>query len=177
MGKLFKTRTYLIGGMQFINGRGWREDITPHLKNMGITVFDPYHKPFDDGKEDELTRSQWSSWMVDGKYDLVAEKMKIVRNQDLRLCDISDFLIAHINPKVASWGSAEELVTACRMKKPTFISVEGGKSCIPYWLLGMFPSKYFYNSPTEIIETLRRIDSGEKEIDNERWRLISPEYR
>ena len=39
--------------------------------------------------------------------------MSIVRSYDLNLVDRSDFIVAHILPDVASWGSAEELVTAC----------------------------------------------------------------
>ena len=57
--------------------------------------------------------------------------MREIRIFDLNLVDRSDFIIAHIIPNVASWGSAEELVTAVRMKKPTFISVEGGKKECP----------------------------------------------
>lgn len=163
--------------MQYINGRGWREEITPALKDMGIVVFDPYHKPFENGHEDEITRTKWNGWMQEGQYDLVAEQMKIVRNQDLRLCDVSDFIVAHINPSVASWGSAEEIVTSVRAKKPVFISVEGGKSKIPFWLLGMMPSKYFYNSPQEIVEMLQKIDRREKDIDSDRWRLLKEEFR
>ena len=57
--------------------------------------------------------------------------MRTVRTYDLNLVDRSDFIIAHIIPAVASWGSAEELVTAIRMKKPVFISMEGGKKKNP----------------------------------------------
>lgn len=175
---LNKTKVYLVGHMQYANGRGWREEITKDLVDMGITVFDPYHKPFiDDTNEDETVRAQLKIWMEHGEYDSVAERMKKVRAFDLRLCDLSDFIIAHINPAVASWGSAEELVTSCRMKKPTFISIEGGKSKTPLWMMGMFPHKYFYNDIDEIVRTLRSIDSGIKEIDNERWKLLKPEYR
>lgn len=164
--------------MQYQDGRGWRNEIKPQLAELGIVVFDPYTKPFvDDVSEDESVRAQLKVWMETGEYDKVAERMRPIRNFDLRLCDLSDFIIAHINPKVASWGSAEELVTSCRMKKPTFISIEGGKTKTPLWMMGMFPHKYFYNSIDEIVEVLRRIDSGQKELDNERWKLLKEEYR
>jgi hypothetical protein len=175
---LKSTKVYLVGHMQYENGRGWREQITKDLVEMGITVFDPYHKPFiDDTNEDENVRAQLKKWMDQEEYDSVANRMKKVRAFDLRLCDLSDFIIAHINPKIASWGSAEELVTSCRMKKPTFISIEGGKTKTPLWMMGMFPHKYFYNSIEEIVQVLRRIDSGQKELDNERWKLLKEEYR
>ena len=178
MGLLNKTRTYLVGHMQYANGRGWREEVTPSLIEMGITVFDPYHKPFiDDVIEDEEARLHLADWMKSEEYDRVSERMRRVRNFDLRICDLSDFIIAHINPSVASWGSAEEIVTCCRANKPVFISVEGGKSKTPLWIMGMFPHKYIYNNVQEVIKMLKRIDNEEKIIDSDRWKLLKPEYR
>jgi len=178
MGILHKTRTYLIGAMQYSNGRSWREDIAPELKSMGITVFNPYDKPFvDDTPEDEDTRKMLHDKLEEGDFDFVADRMKPIRNYDLRLCDLSDFLVAHIKPSVASWGSAEELVTCCRAKKPVFISIEGGKKMCPLWLLAMFPHKYIYNNVDEILDMLKRIDSGEKPIDGDKWKLLKEEYR
>ena len=66
-----------------------------------------------------------------GYYNDVVERMTRVRSYDLNLVDRSDFIIAHLLPDVASWGSAEELVTAVRMKKPVFISMQGGKAKTP----------------------------------------------
>jgi hypothetical protein len=71
----------------------------------------------------------------------------------------------------------EELVTAVRMKKPTFIAVEGGKKKCPFWIMGMFPHKYIYNNIDDILNMLIKIDTGEKEIDSDRWRLLRKEYR
>lgn len=178
MGLLNKTRVYLIGAMQYENGRGWRERITPELQNIGITVFDPYNKPFvDDTTEDEAARAELKQWMENGEFDRVTERMKRIRNFDLRLCDVSDFIIAHINPKVASWGTAEELTTNTRSKKPIFISVQGGKKACPLWILGMIPHKYIYNNVDEIMEMIRKIDKEEKIIDSDRWKLLLPQYR
>lgn len=178
MGLLSKTKVYLVGGMQYVNGRGWRESVTTDLTSMGITTFNPYIKPFiDDVVEDEGARELLAKQMRDGDFDAVADRMRKVRNFDLRLCDLSDFIIANVNPAVASWGSAEEIVTSCRMKKPTFISIEGGKNKCPLWIMGMFPHKYIYNSTDEIVAMLRKIDSGEKVMDSNRWKLLKPEYR
>ena len=175
---LNKTKVYLVGHMQYVNGRGWRETVTSQLKKMGVTVFDPYSKPFiDEVNEDESVREQLKIWMDNGDYDLVAQRMKPIRNFDLRLCDLSDFIIAHINPSVASWGSAEEITTSVRAKKPVFISVEGGKSKTPLWIMGMVPHKYIYNNVQEVVEMLQTINSGEKMINSDRWKLLKEEYR
>ena len=103
--------------------------------------------------------------------------MKTVRSYDLNLVDRSDFIVAHLVPDVASWGSAEEIVTAVRMKKPIFISMEGGKSKTPLWMLGMLPHKFIYNNLDEVIEMLYAIDNRSKPIDSDRWRLLKKEYR
>ena len=63
------------------------------------------------------------------------------------------------------------------MKKPNFVSVEGGKNKTPLWLLGMMPHNYFYNDIDEVLDMIRKIDSGEKKIDSDRWRLLRKELR
>ena len=172
------TKTYLVGHMQYLSGRNWREETSNSLKALKITCFDPYKKPFlRDVEEDESSRQEMESWMATKQYDRVTDRMKTVRAYDLNLVDRSDFIIAHLVPDVASWGSAEEIVTAVRMKKPVFISMEGGKEKTPLWMLGMFPHKYIYNSLDEIIKMLYSIDSGTKKIDSDRWRLLKKEYR
>ena len=164
--------------MQYLSGRNWREEVSSKLEPLGITCFDPYKKPFvKDVEEDEDTRKQMENWMLAEDYDKVVDRMKIIRSYDLNLVDRSDFIIAHLTPDVASWGSAEELVTAVRMKKPTFISIEGGKSKTPLWILGMVPHKYIYNSIDEIINMVNLIDCGRKEIDSDRWRLLKKKFR
>ena len=175
---LYKTKTYLVGHMQYLSGRDWREEVTEKLAPLSITCFDPYKKPFvKDVEEDEASRIEMETWMKTKQYDRVSERMKTVRSYDLNLVDRSDFIIAHLVPDVASWGSAEELTTAIRMKKPTFISMEGGKSKAPLWLLGMLPHKYIYNSLDEVTEMLYAIDNEIKPIASDRWRLLRKEYR
>ena len=175
---LYKTKTYLVGHMQYLSGRDWRAEVTKKLGSLGITCFDPYNKPFmKDVEEDEATRDEMDVWMKTKQYDRVTDRMKTVRAYDLNLVDRSDFIIAHLVPDVASWGSAEEIVTAVRMKKPVFVSMEGGKSKTPLWMLGMFPHKYINNSLEEIVDMLYAIDNGTKEIDSDRWRLLRKEFR
>jgi len=175
---LANTKTYLVGHMQYLSGRNWRDEITQKLEAINITCFDPYKKPFiKDVEEDEASRDEMEKWMVNQDYDRVTERMKTVRSYDLNLVDRSDFVIAHLVPDVASWGSAEEIVTAVRMKKPIFVSMEGGKSKTPLWMLGMFPHKYIYNCLDEVVEMLYSIDNGDQKIDSDRWRLLKKEYR
>lgn len=164
--------------MQYADGRNWREEVEKELEQLDIVVFNPYKKPFvKDVDEDEAARSRMADDMMNGYYSDVAERMTTVRSYDLNLVDRSDFIIAHLLPDVASWGSAEEIVTAVRMKKPIFISMEGGKSQTPLWMMGMLPHHYIYNSIDEIMTMLKEIDKGNKTIDSDRWRLLRKELR
>ena len=83
---LWRTRCYLIGHMQYADGRGWRNVVKEGLKNTGIIFFDPYLKPFvHDIPEDEEARTQLKKWMENGQYDLAQQHMWSVRGYDLRL--------------------------------------------------------------------------------------------
>lgn len=178
MNMLNGTRLYTIGAMEYEDGQGWRNTVKTVLEPLGITVFDPYHKPFvNEIKEDQEARTSLKDWMDTGQWDKVAERMKDVRRDDLRLVDLSDFFIVYINPKIPSWGSAEEIYWGNRLKKPIFLFVEGGKSKTPLWIMGTIPHKYIYGSLDEILETIKKINSGEKSIDSDRWRLLKPEFR
>ena len=42
---LEKTRTYLVGHMQYADGRNWRDAVEEELGKLNITVFNPYKKP------------------------------------------------------------------------------------------------------------------------------------
>jgi len=43
---LHKTKTYLVGHMQYLEGRDWRGEVADNLGALGITCFSPYTKPF-----------------------------------------------------------------------------------------------------------------------------------
>lgn len=175
---LRKTKTYLVGHMQYSCGRNWRDCVEERLDKLDITVFNPYKKPFlKDVDEDEAAREHMLRNMELGYFNDVAERMVTVRSYDLNLVDRSDFIIAHILPEVASWGSAEELVTAVRMKKPVFISMEGGKKKTPLWIMGMIPHNYIYDSVEDILTMIEEINSGKKAIDSDRWRLLRKDLR
>ena len=178
MGILNKTKCYTIGHMQYISGEGWREYLDYELTKLGIGVWTPYNKPMiGETKEDDKARADMLDMVKKGEYDRVSARMKTIRGEDLRLCDLCDFGVAHLYPEIASWGSGEEISWMARCKKPTFISIEGGKKRCPLWLFGMFPHKYIYDSVEDIIRTIKKIDSGNIPIDSDRWKLLKEEYR
>lgn len=176
---LKNTKCYLIGGMQYAkDGRSWRETVKKELSDRSITFFDPYYKPFvHDIPEDETSREEMLHWVETEQYELVQQRMWEVRGYDLRLCDLCDFFIAHLTPNLASWGSAEEISTVIRQKKPLFLSIEGGKKRCPLWFFGVIPHKYIYNNINEIIDTIKYIDDGIIKMNSTRWKLLLPELR
>ena len=178
---LWRTRTYLVGHMEHVSaheGESWRDRLTPALEKMGIIVFNPYHKPFiTDVDEGADARDRRIKLRTDGEFDTLGEQMRSIRAFDLSLCDRADFIIAHIKPTVASWGSCDEVLTSNRMKKPIFLSVEGGKKSCPLWLFGVIPHKYIYDSPDGILSMIQGIDNGKCTTDSSRWRLLRKEYR
>jgi hypothetical protein len=164
--------------MQYADGSSWRSYVSNTLTRLNIVCFNPYDKPFvKDIEEGEEARKEMHDWLNNSEYDKVSNKMREIRSYDLNLVDRSDFIISHIDPSIASWGSAEEIVTAVRMKKPIFLSIEGGKNKVPLWILGMIPHKYIYNNLDEILDVIDSIDSGKKHIDSDRWRLLKKKYR
>ncbi|NVM38573.1 MAG: hypothetical protein HWN81_23490 [Candidatus Lokiarchaeota archaeon] len=155
---------------------------------MNVTIFDPYKKPFINApEEDEETHNKLVKLMEEGDkipflpytttYDQVAEHMKQVRSFDLSMVDRADFIICYLDPEVPTFGTMEELSWACRCKKPTFIVVEGGKKKTPFWVMGMFPHKYIYNSFKEVEDVLLDINTGKVKISSDRWRLFEPHLR
>ena len=177
---LRNTRCYLIGHMQYSNGESWRTEVKTNCKDLGIKFYDPYYKPFIHNiPEDESSRKEMLHWMDIEQYDLVSARMKPVRGYDLRLCDVCDWFIAVIKPEVASWGSAEEITTVIREKKPLFLVIDHprGKKACPLWLLGTLPHKYVYSTLSEVIDTVKAIDSGIVRMSSDRWKLLKPEFR
>jgi hypothetical protein len=178
MNKLFKTRCYLIGNMEYEDGQNWRNTVTEELKDLNITFFNPYFKPFlNEIKEDEEARNALDVLRSNGDFTTIHERMKQVRSDDLRLCDLSDWFIAYIKPTVPTFGSVEELVTAVKMKKPIFVVIEGGRRKCPYWIFGMLPPKYLYDSLESCVYMIKGIDSGNIQIDSTRWRLLKEDFR
>lgn len=178
MGILNKTRCYLVGHMQYAEPGGWREVIKNELQDSNIIFYNPLDKPFiSDIDETANSREFLNKKLEKGRFDYVYKHMSSIRRSDLNLVDRCDFVVAHIVPQVASWGCAEEIVCANQMKKPIFISIEGGRHKVPLWLAGMLPPHYFFNNIEKIVDTIKEIDYGKRALDTDRWRLLKQDYR
>ncbi len=168
--KLKNQRCYLAGAMDRVADRGatWRDNISPFLESLGIVVFNPLKKPSNIGKEDHNVASYKRHLKNHKKYDELSAIMKTIRAVDLRMVDISDFLIVNLDLDVHPCGTLEEIFWANRQKKPIIIHMEQGKQNAPDWLFGTIPHKFIFDSWKDIQQYL--LDINTNKIDTiDRW--------
>jgi hypothetical protein len=171
MNRLNNQRVYLAGAMDRVadRGNGWRDKITPFLESLNIIVFNPIKKPTVVGQEDELTHKHKVKLKNAGKYDELSQLMKTIRSVDLRLVDISDFLIVNLDLDIHPCGTYEEIFWANRQKKPIVIHMVQGKENAPDWLFGTVPHEMIFSSWDNIKSYLGEINSKEEINTHNRW--------
>ena len=98
MNRLFGMRTYLVGAMDRVEDGGveWRGRLEPELNKLGVVVFNPCNKAIPVAIEDKASRSRRQKYKSAGSYNLAVNEMKEIRNVDLRMVDISDFIIVNL---------------------------------------------------------------------------------
>lgn len=171
MNRLRNQRVYLAGAMDRVadRGNGWRDKITPFLESLGVVVFNPIKKPSSVGVEDEATHKYKTKLKKDENYDELSSLMKSIRSVDLRLVDISDFLIVNLDLDVHPCGTYEEIFWANRQKKPIIIHMVQGKQKAPDWIFGTIPHKMIFSSWGQIEEYLYHIDTAITIESHNRW--------
>jgi len=133
-------RVYLAGPMDFVASReterryGWRTRTREFLERLGVTVFDPWEKPrirglFEYGKEDAKTIRNRERWTFEPTAEGSATRAELAEyfwetmHIDLRMVDISDFVIAFCPTNIYSVGTVHEIVVARSQHKPVlFVS-------------------------------------------------------
>lgn len=133
-------RVYLTGPMDWTPQRreeeksmGWRTRVAQFLRRFGAVVFDPWHKPPVLGMPDydregssthPLKREEWTyedSPKGNRVRAEVCEFYKPTVHVDLRMVDISDFLIARCPTTVYSVGTPSEITLARMQHKPVLL--------------------------------------------------------
>ena len=171
MNRLNHQRVYLAGAMDRVADRGatWRDNITPFLESLNLVVFNPITKPTDTGMEDQDSHVIKTKLKRQHRYDELASMMKTIRSVDLRMVDISDFLVVHLDILTHPCGTFEEIFWANRQKKPIIIHLEQGKEHTPDWLFGTIPHQMIFSTWKEIQNYLSHIDQGENIDAHHRW--------
>lgn len=173
--RLNNQRCYLAGAMDRVPDRGatWRDEITPFLNSLGVTVFNPLKKPTNIGSEDSTVAEYKKRLKKHGDYDKLSTIMKTIRSVDLRMVDISDFLIVNLDLNVHPCGTLEEIFWANRQKKPILIHMVQGKSEAPDWLFGTIPHDMIFSNWKEIQEYLYIIHTSALNTHMDRWCFFS----
>jgi nucleoside 2-deoxyribosyltransferase len=168
-------RVYLAGAMDRVadRGNGWRDQITPFLEELNIIVFNPIKKPTILGQEDEATHKLKTKLKHDHKYGDLSQLMKTIRSVDLRLVDISDFLIVNLDLDIHPCGTYEEIFWANRQKKPIIIHMVQGKQNAPDWLFGTIPHEMIFSTWDEVKEYLSYINNTTNIESYKRWYFFS----
>jgi nucleoside 2-deoxyribosyltransferase len=176
---LHRTKCYLAGNIENSHApHSWRDQVKNELRETGILFFDPLKKPFlDSVNEDKEHMVRLAKLREEDRFDELAKVMRKIRVEDLSLVDRADFLIACISAKTASWGTAEEVFWANRMKKPIYLVVTEGRRACPFWIFGTLPSDQIYGKIEDVIGEIRQLDAGEKKLDLTRWKIFREDFR
>ena len=171
MSRLKRQRCYLAGAIDRVPDRGtqWRDHITPFLQSLGVEVFNPLKKPTNLALEDEQTAAYKKKLKKSKKYDELAELMKNIRAVDLRMVDVSDFLLVNLDLETHPCGTLEEIFWANRQKKPIIIHMVQGKVSTPDWLFGTVPHYMIFSDWSSVQEYLMQINNKIWEHKEERW--------
>ena len=175
--KLKNSTAYLAGPIQYVADAGvmWRENVIEYLHKMGIKVFNPINKPKPFVSEIKEEGKKVQQFIENNDFYAAHEFVKQdIVHVDLRMVDLSDFLIVYINPNFHTCGTYHELFHAWEQKKPVLVFIEGGRKKVPAWLLGIIKPKYIFNNITETMKYIDKLDKGEEPLDS-KWVLFDEE--
>ncbi len=173
--RLWGMRCYLIGAMDRVvdNGVGWRRRITPFLDSMGVVVLDPTDKPIDIGLENTENREYKDRLKGLGLYDELSREMKLLRVVDLRMVDMSDFVVVNIDTDVHACGTYEEDSWANRLKNPILVHCEQGKDGMPDWMFGKIPHHHMFSNWIDVCKYLWEVHTAVRVDTYKRWMFFN----
>ena len=172
-GRLNNHRVYLAGPIDHASddGIGWREELTPYLEKLGLTILDPTNKPTSQCRYNEIgDEKEHIQKLVNLKrWDELREMAKEIVLVDLRMVEVSDFLIAYVDKDVHICGTYDEIFESLRRRKPTLIVHKGGKAEMSMWLRGKMNHNFVFDSFAELYDYLLALHDGTVEPDYTRW--------
>lgn len=177
MNRLFYNRCYLSGPIDNAPdlGVGWRLKVQQELADLDIIFLNPCNKPLllDAIQEDLENHKLRQSIKESSNFDTLSQIMREVRCYDLRMADLCDFAIIHLDLNTYSTGTHEEITTMNRRKVPILIHVEQGKSALPEWYFGTFPHQMVFGTWKELFNYIRYVAYASPPIKTyNRWRFI-----
>ncbi len=172
-GRLNNHRVYLAGPIDNAHddGVGWRKNITPYLKKMGLTILDPTNKPTSQCKWNEVGEEKdHIQKLVDlERWDELRNLAKEIVLVDLRMVEVADFMICYLDRDIHQCGTYDELFEALRRRKPTLIVHKGGKKEMSMWLRGKVNHNFVFETFDDLYSYLEALHDGTIEPDYTRW--------
>ena len=172
-GRLTNTRCYLAGPIDNADDDGvaWRVNIANALSKYGVIALDPTNKPTSQCKYNEIgdEKDLIEKLVALERWDELREMAKEIVLVDLRMVEVSDFLVAYVNTDISMCGTWDEIFESLRQRKPTYVVVEGGKAKMPMWLRGKLNHNFCFGSFEELEAYLDALHKGVVEPDYTRW--------
>lgn len=167
---------YLVGPIEYANNCfDWRITVTEAVKQIGIKCFDPNRDHFvNQLTESQQDRDKLREQRESGDWKSISKYMKGVISRDLRMVDLSTFIIGKIDPEVPTFGTIHEIVIASLQNKPILIYTDDKKK-FPLWLAGLINMDLVFESWGDIVEYLMKINSGEIYADPKYWKILAHE--
>lgn len=164
-------------------GVDWRLHIQDFIWSLGAGVLNPCDKASihavedNDGREKRIKYKKAASKLTDEYeknllYDEVHKIMKEIVAFDLRMVDISHFVVLNVDKDYHMCGSYNEQTHACLQRKPIIVHCKQGKHHVPDWLFGIANHKMFFSSWDEVKAYLRHVAFDENVDDYNRWRFF-----
>jgi hypothetical protein len=173
-GLLKNSYCYLVGPIEYSdNCFDWRLTMTQAIDQISVKCFDQNKDHFiNQSTETQEDRDMLKSQRESGDWEKISKYMKGVISRDLRMVDLSTFIIGKIDPDVPTFGTIHEIVIASLQNKPILIYTENKKK-FPLWLSGLLNMDLVFESWIEIVDYLIKIDSGEIYADPKYWKILN----
>jgi hypothetical protein len=177
MNRLTGHTAYLAGPIDKSEdfGRGWRESISKFLWGLGVGVFNPCDKPIDNQyiDEDDGFVGGMNRLKTDGHFDKLSKGMQEVVRLDLKMVDLSNFIILHVDPSVHMCGSYTEMTYGCLQRKPIIVHCPIGKSKVPNWMFGLCDHNIMFSSWPQVKQYINSVAHGQVDDIDGKWRFIN----
>ena len=172
-GKLSGQRCYLAGPIDHSedDGIAWRIKMTEWLSERGVMALDPTNKRTSNTIFNEIGDEQKNLGQLRelGRFHELRDAMKPIVLADLRMVEVSDFLIVYLDPSVQMCRTWEELFVGLRQHKPVFVVVKGGKQKLNFWMFGRINPDFVFDSFEDVQNYLEEVDNETIRADSSRW--------